>query len=154
MTRLLLTLVWLCVASAGYAPQAARAQTDPALEARVKAIAEELRCLVCQNQTIADSDADLARDLRAQIREKLKAGASEADIKKFMVERYGDFVLYRPPMTASTVLLWFGPFLLLAAGCATLFLALKRRKARPASATLSADEERRALELLNADSKP
>ncbi|NDE73351.1 MAG: cytochrome c-type biogenesis protein CcmH, partial [Betaproteobacteria bacterium] len=84
--------------------------SDPALEARVMVIAEELRCLVCQNETIAASHADLAVDLRGQIRQKLSQGQSSQQILDFMVARYGDFVLYRPPLKASTVLLWVGPF--------------------------------------------
>ena len=86
---------------------------DPVLEAQVMRIAEELRCLVCQNETIAASHADLAVDLRKQIRQKLQQGQSEAQILDFMVQRYGDFVLYRPPLKSSTWLLWGGPFLLL-----------------------------------------
>src|SRR5918999_4635432 len=86
---------------------------NPELEKRVNALADELRCLVCQNQTLADSNAPLAVDLRNQIREQLKAGKSERDVVAFMVERYGDFVLYRPPFKLRTALLWLGPFLIL-----------------------------------------
>src|SRR5918998_4654867 len=100
---------------------------SPELEKRVNALAEELRCLVCQNQTLADSNAPLAVDLRNQIREQLKAGKSERDVIDFMVQRYGDFVLYRPPFKASTAALWLGPFALLILG-AWLFLRVVRRK--------------------------
>src|SRR5512145_3569525 len=100
------------------------------MEKRVTALAVELRCLVCQNQTLADSNAPLAVDLRNQIREQLKAGKSEQDVVDFMVARYGDFVLYRPPFKASTVALWAGPFLLLALG-AWLFVRRLRQR-RPA----------------------
>src|SRR5919106_2786567 len=89
---------------------------DPMLEKRVAALADELRCLVCQNQTLADSNAPLAVDLRNQIREQLAKGASERDVVDFMVARYGDFVLYRPPFKASTIALWFGPFIFLILG--------------------------------------
>ena len=92
------------------------AQVDPSLDKRVANLAHELRCLVCQNQTLADSNAPLAVDLRDQIREQLKAGKSEREVLDFMVARYGDFVLYRPPFKASTVALWVGPFVLLALG--------------------------------------
>src|SRR5258706_7076450 len=91
------------------------AKEDPVLEKRVRDVAHELRCLVCQNQTLADSNAELAVDLRNSIREQLERGASERDVLDFMVARYGDFVLYRPPLKASTIALWAGPFVLLAA---------------------------------------
>src|SRR5687768_13318885 len=88
---------------------------DPVLEQRVRALAEELRCLVCQNQTLADSNADLAVDLRREIREKMRAGMSDKAVTDYLVTRYGDFVLYRPPFKPTTLLLWLGPFLLLVA---------------------------------------
>src|SRR5882724_12531271 len=97
-----------------------------ALEQRVMALSQQLRCLVCQNQTIADSQADLAADLRQQIREQMKAGRTDAEITTFMTDRYGDYVLYRPPVKPRTYVLWFGPFTLLAAGLAGLFRFLKR----------------------------
>lgn len=100
---------------------------DEALEKRVLAIAAELRCLVCQNQTIADSHADLALDLRKQIREMLQAGKTDQEVLDFMTQRYGDFVLYRPPVKSTTALLWAGPALLLAGGAGALFFVLRRR---------------------------
>jgi cytochrome c-type biogenesis protein CcmH len=120
-------------------------QEDPGLERRVTSLAHELRCLVCQNQTIADSNAPLAQDLRNQIREQLKAGKSERDVIDFMVARYGDFVLYRPPFKAATVALWAGPFVLLALG-AWLLIRRVRKKAPPAELTEA--ERRRAAQLL------
>jgi cytochrome c-type biogenesis protein CcmH len=120
-------------------------QENPNLERRVTALAHELRCLVCQNQTIADSNAPLAQDLRNQIREQLKAGKSERDVIDFMVARYGDFVLYRPPFKAATVALWAGPFVLLALG-AWLLIRRVRKKAPPAELTEA--ERRRAAQLL------
>jgi cytochrome c-type biogenesis protein CcmH len=120
-------------------------QENPNLERRVTALAHELRCLVCQNQTIADSNAPLAQDLRNQIREQLKAGKSERDVIDFMVARYGDFVLYRPPFKAATVGLWAGPFVLLALG-AWLLLRRVRKKAPPPELTEA--ERRRAAQLL------
>jgi cytochrome c-type biogenesis protein CcmH len=115
------------------------------LDKRTAALAEELRCLVCQNQTLADSNAPLAVDLRNQIREQLKAGKSERDIIGFMVERYGDFVLYRPPFKASTVALWLGPFALLALGSWLLLRRLRQRKPEP---PLTEAERSRAAKLL------
>jgi cytochrome c-type biogenesis protein CcmH len=124
----------------------AAAQADPALEKRVTGLAHELRCLVCQNQTLAESNAPLAVDLRNQIREQLQGGASEQDVIDFMVARYGDFVLYRPPFKATTIALWAGPFLLLALGIAVLVRRLLRRRA-PAP-RLSEAERARAARLL------
>lgn len=110
------------------AKEAESASANPALEAQVMRVAAELRCLVCQNQTIADSHAGLAEDLRRQIREMLEKGQTEAQILAFMTERYGDFVLYRPPVKPTTWLLWGGPALLLVGGLATLVLVLRRRQ--------------------------
>jgi cytochrome c-type biogenesis protein CcmH len=121
---------------------------DPALEARVLKVAEELRCLVCQNETIAASHADLAVDLRKQIRVKLTEGQSERQILDFMVERYGDFVLYRPRLSATTVLLWVGPFLLLLAAGAVLVLNIRKRRQVLAVEPLSPAQAQRARELL------
>src|SRR5262245_27932838 len=121
------------------------AQEDPNLERRVTNLAHELRCLVCQNQTLADSHAPLAVDLRNQIREQLKAGKSEREITDFMVQRYGDFVLYRPPFKASTVALWTGPFLLLALGAWLFYRRLRKATPQP---PLSEAERSRAAKLL------
>jgi cytochrome c-type biogenesis protein CcmH len=107
------------------------AQDDPELEARTMAIANELRCVVCQNQSVADSNAELAGDLRQQIREQLRAGRSPEEIRRYMTDRYGDFVLYRPPVNERTALLWFGPALLLGAGLVTLLAVMRRRSRMP-----------------------
>ncbi|HKX95916.1 MAG TPA: cytochrome c-type biogenesis protein [Methylibium sp.] len=154
MRELILALALLAAAPAwaqgASAPaQAAPLAEDPALEARVLAVAEELRCLVCQNETIAASHADLAVDLRKQIRQKLSQGQSERQILDFMTERYGDFVLYRPPLKATTVALWVGPFVLLGIAAAVLVINIRRRRA--SSAALSADDARRARDLLAED---
>lgn len=109
------------------AGEAAPASEDPVLEARMVKIAEELRCLVCQNQTIASSNAGLAVDLRNQVREMLRRGDSDKQIIDYMTARYGDFVLYRPPLKSTTALLWFGPGVLLVGGLTVLFLVLRRR---------------------------
>ena len=125
---------------------AAAGQENANLERRVAALAHELRCLVCQNQTLADSNAPLAVDLRKQIREQLAGGANEREVREFMVARYGDFVLYRPPLKASTIALWLGPFALLIVGLALLLRRLRRpRASEPA---LSAAERERAAKLL------
>jgi cytochrome c-type biogenesis protein CcmH len=138
----------LLVAAGVWAKDAAPLVADPVLEARVMAIAEELRCLVCQNETLAASNADLAVDLRKQIRIKLVQGQSQPQILDFMVQRYGDFVLYRPPLKASTVLLWAGPFALLLIAAAAMTLSIRKRRREGAAAELSADEVQRARQLL------
>ncbi|MDL2336500.1 MAG: cytochrome c-type biogenesis protein CcmH [Pseudomonadota bacterium] len=131
--------------------EAANSSADPALEARVMAVAEELRCLVCQNETIAASHADLAVDLRKQIRIKLSEGQSERQILDFMVERYGDFVLYRPTLQATTVLLWVGPFALLLVAGFALARAIRGRQ-RQLAVPLSPTDAARARQLLEESS--
>jgi cytochrome c-type biogenesis protein CcmH len=122
--------------------------TNPAAEPRAKRLAEELRCLVCQNQSLADSNADLAVDLRQQIREQMNAGKSDAQIREFMVQRFGDFVLYRPPFNATTALLWLGPFILLVAGVLALFAYLARRRRKTVDTALTDEQRARAEALL------
>jgi cytochrome c-type biogenesis protein CcmH len=123
---------------------------DPALEARARAISESLRCLVCQNQSIDDSDAPLARDLRLLVRERLKAGDSDQKIVDFVVARYGEFVLLKPRLLPHTVLLWFATPVVFAAALVLIFLAHRRRKAAGQSlAPLSANEKRRLKHLLD-----
>ena len=116
---------------------------DPALERRASALERELRCLVCQNQSLAESNAPLAMDLRNQIRSQLAAGKSEREVVDYLVERYGDFVRYRPPLKASTVLLWAGPFVFLVGGFYLLARILRRRRV-PAPQLTSAERERAA----------
>lgn len=128
---------------------AEEAKLSAELEQRVKALAHELRCLVCQNQTIADSNADLAIDLRTQIREQIAAGKTDQQIKDYMVARYGDFVLYKPPVQSNTLLLWIAPFGLLIGGVAFLFWQLAKRRKRPAPQAFSADDLQRAEALLD-----
>ncbi len=118
----------LLAAAPASAKEAADVAGNPALEARMMVLAAELRCLVCQNQTIADSHADLAVDLRNQIREQLLQGRSEDQIRDYMTARYGDFVLYKPPFKPTTALLWVGPPLLLLGALAGLFLMLRARQ--------------------------
>ncbi len=141
----------LALGAAGPLRAAEPPAADAATEAQVRRIGAELRCLVCQNQTIADSNADLANDLRRQIRELLAQGKSEREVLDYMTERYGDFVLYRPPLKPSTLLLWGGPALMLVVGAAALILVLRRRRAlpdeafepEPAAAADDADDDRR-----------
>ena len=147
MLRLLAFLLLAATASWAFAKEAAPAAADPALEQRVMTLSAELRCLVCQNQTIADSNAPLAEDLRNQVREKMRQGISDSQIIDFMVARYGDFVLYRPPLKLTTVLLWFGPLLLLAAGFVVLLRRVLRRRPAP-DLEMTAAEQKRARTLL------
>jgi cytochrome c-type biogenesis protein CcmH len=121
----------LALPLAAGAKDAAPASDDPVLEARVMRIAAELRCLVCQNQTIADSHADLAQDLRNQVRDMLRKGQTDAQIIDYMTQRYGDFVLYRPPVKPTTALLWYGPGLLMVGGLVVLAVVLRRRSKLP-----------------------
>ena len=121
---------------------------DPVIEQRLANLSKELRCLQCQNQTLADSPAGLAADLRREIRVQMKAGKSDQEIIAFLTQRYGDFILYKPRVTFTTYLLWFGPFVLLLAGLYVLFRYIKQRRDLIAETPLSADERRRAEELL------
>ena len=132
-----LALVWvlctmLVLAPPAHGKEAAPASADPALEAHVMRLSAELRCLVCQNETIAASNADLAVDLRNQVREMLRSGQTDRQVFDYMTARYGDFVLYRPPLKTTTVLLWFGPFVFLAGGLLGLWWMLRRRNRLPA----------------------
>lgn len=148
MRRLFFGFLMVLLSVVAQAEVAKSVSGNPELEKHVMAISEELRCLVCQNQTIADSNAELAVDLRNQVREKLVQGMSDKDIIAFMVERYGDFVLYRPPVKTTTWLLWFGPFLLLIGG--VIFLGMKLRRGRPNVEALPEAEMQRAAAMLGA----
>jgi cytochrome c-type biogenesis protein CcmH len=131
------------------AKDAAPLAQDPATEKRLVDISSELRCLVCQNESLSASNAELANDLRREIRTLIKDGKSDSEIMDFMVSRYGDFVRYRPPLKASTLLLWFGPALLFAGGLAALVFTLRRRNRAIRDSPLSAEEQRQADDLLN-----
>jgi cytochrome c-type biogenesis protein CcmH len=148
MRKLLVLMLSALVFNIAHAADSALGTDDPALEKRVMELSENLRCLVCQNQTIADSPAELAKDLKKQIREKMQQGMSDRDIIDYMVARYGDFVLYRPPLKGTTMLLWFGPLLFFAAGLAALFYRVSRRR-KDAAAKLSDADRARAAELLS-----
>jgi cytochrome c-type biogenesis protein CcmH len=132
--RILVATLLLAVHGFAFAQADEVANPDPAIEARLKNLGEELRCLVCQNQTIADSNAPLALDLRNQIRVQVKQGRSDDEIRAYMTERYGDFVLYKPPFKATTALLWIGPFALVALGAAVLWIVVRRKPVAVASA--------------------
>jgi cytochrome c-type biogenesis protein CcmH len=149
--RALIAIVLLLTAFALQAREAAPLAEDPALEQRVMTLSTELRCLVCQNETLADSHADLAIDLRNQIREQMRAGKSDEQIKTWLTDRYGDFVLYRPPVKSATWLLWFGPFVLLVVGAAALLMYLRRRRQHTPPAELTEEQHRQAQALLAGD---
>jgi cytochrome c-type biogenesis protein CcmH len=144
-------LIWcaLIFCGAAMAKEAAPMAADVAIEKRMVAISEELRCLVCQNESLSGSHAELAQDLRREIRLMIGEGKTDQEILDFMVARYGDFVRYRPPMKPTTWLLWGGPFVLLAGGVGALIVFLRRRAGESAAPVLSEEERRRAAALLD-----
>jgi cytochrome c-type biogenesis protein CcmH len=144
-------LIALCVFSfsSSFAKDAAPLADDPVIEQRLISISEEMRCLVCQNESLAGSRSDLANDLRREIRTLIKEGKSDDQIRSFMVERYGDFVLYRPPVKPITWLLWIGPFAILLIGIAGLLTYLRRRNNAVSNILLSDDDNKRIDALLN-----
>lgn len=149
--KVLLLVLFSCFSLSIVAKEAQPSAADPVLEERVTALSRELRCLVCQNETLADSRADLAVDLRNQIREQMKAGKSDKEIIGYLTDRYGKFILYNPPVDPTTYLLWFGPFVLLLAGLAFLFRYVKQRRELIIEQPLSTEERRRAETLLKTD---
>ena len=152
MTRLrFLALLLICVLASFVMAQVQEEEVpsdDPVIEQRLQNLSKELRCLQCQNQTLADSPAGLAADLRREIRVQMKAGKSDQEVIAFLTQRYGDFILYKPRVTFTTYLLWFGPFVLLMGGLYLLFVYIKRRRDSFDEKPLTADERRRAEELL------
>jgi len=140
-------LCLLCLQNV-FANDAAPLADDPVVEQRLISISEEMRCLVCQNESLAGSRSDLANDLRREIRTLIKEGKSDDQIRSFMVERYGDFVLYRPPVKPITWLLWIGPFVILLMGVGVLFSYLRRRNEAPAAKALSAQDNQKMDALL------
>lgn len=151
MKRLLLAMLLIpCLVAAEEAKPLAENQQA---EARLKALALELRCLVCQNQTLADSNAPLAEDLRREVREMIAKNMTDQEIIDFLVARYGDFVRYRPPLKATTTLLWLGPFLLLVVGGTTLAVALRRRAKKLTDPALSDEDHRTVAQLLSDGTK-
>lgn len=141
MIRVLLVLLLLAPGLAR-AVEPAERLADPALEARARDISRGLRCLVCQNESIDESNADLARDIRVLLRERLVAGDSDVAARQFLVDRYGDFVLLKPPLEGATLLLWFGPVLVLLTGGVGVALYLRRRPAAPPPPLTAAERDR------------
>jgi cytochrome c-type biogenesis protein CcmH len=132
-----------------YAGEAKDLAADPVLEKRMIGLAEKLRCLVCQNESLASSHAELAEDLRREVREQMSKGMSDQEIIDYLVARYGDFVLYEPPVKSYTLLLWFGPFVLLLAGGGLLLFQLRKRRQTVPEVALSSEAQQRATALLN-----
>lgn len=146
-------IAWLLAILLSLAPAPAIAgeaqpNEDPQIEVRMRALTEQLRCLVCQNETLADSRADLAEDLRREIRKEIKAGKTDPEIIAFLTQRYGDFILYNPPVKRTTYLLWFGPFVILLGGITVLYRYLRRRKLLIQDKPLTAGERKQAEDLL------
>ena len=152
--RLILIVVLFCTLTSGsWAKEAELLAEDPVVEQRLISISEEMRCLVCQNESLAGSRADLALDLRRELRELIKQGKSDEEIRTFMVDRYGDFVLYRPPVRPTTWLLWLGPFILLIGGVIILLRYVRRRGRTPTLVSLDAADSKRIDALLNGNDK-
>ena len=152
MKALLAVLVFLLLMPTAFAVEPSERLSDPALEARARALSEELRCLVCQNETIDESSAPLAHDLRVLLRERIAAGDSDAQAVKYLTDRYGDFVLLKPPVEPATYLLWFGPIVVLLLAGSGALLYLRKRKSVAPVAPLSDAEERRIERLLKEES--
>ena len=148
MKYLYALMLGLLVTCSAMAKEAAQLADDPKVEQRLVAISEELRCLVCQNESLAGSRADLAMDLRRELRTLIKQGKTDSEIREFMVSRYGDFVLYRPPVKPTTWLLWAGPFGLMGVGLVALFVYLRRRNTEVAAIVGLTDEESKRAEAL------
>lgn len=150
--KAVLLILLLAFQAQAIAREAPPESDDPVLEKRMTRLASDLRCLVCQNQSLADSHADLAIDLKKQVREQMRAGKTDAEIREYMVARYGDFVLYDPPFKATTLLLWAGPFVLLVVGLGGLAIYLRGRRREAVDFELGPEERRRAEALLRGES--
>ncbi len=151
MRALALVLMLLGSVGAALAVEPGERLADPAQEARARALGSELRCLVCQNQSIDESNADLAHDLRVLIRERISAGDSDTQVLRFMVSRYGDFILLRPPVKPATYVLWASPFAVLLLGATAAALYYRRRRSAPETAAPLSPEEKRRLQRLLAE---
>jgi cytochrome c-type biogenesis protein CcmH len=145
----ILILLFCLLPTFSYAGEAKDLAADPVLEKRMIGLAENLRCLVCQNESLASSHAELAEDLRREVREQMAQGKSDQEIIDYLVARYGDFVLYKPPVKSYTVLLWFGPFAMLLIGAGVLVFQLRKRRKTVQEAELSPEAQQRAASLLN-----
>jgi cytochrome c-type biogenesis protein CcmH len=152
LSAICLALVFLTYSTSSHAQSAKPVAEDPVLEKKVITLSNELRCLVCQNQTIADSNAELAVDLRNQVRKQLSEGKSDREILDYMVQRYGEFVLYRPPLSYKTILLWAGPFALLLIAMFILIQQIRLRHKRLASEEFDQTDLSRARKLLDSSS--
>ena len=148
MKQILLTLCLLLLTGFSFAKEAVPMAEDPVLEARLMKISKELRCLVCQNETLADSHADLAKDLRREVRELISQGKTDEQIKVHLTQRYGDFVLYKPRVNAKTWLLWFGPFLMLFGAAVGVGIFIRQRRRALLEEPLTAEETARIKALL------
>jgi len=147
--KYLLILLFCLSPGFSYAGEAKDMADDPVLEKRMIGLAQNLRCLVCQNESLASSHSELAEDLRREVREQMQKGMSDQEIIDYLVSRYGDFVLFDPPVKSYTLLLWYGPFALLLAGLAGLVIQLRKRKNKITEAKLSDEDTKRAADLLN-----
>lgn len=145
----ILILLFCLLPTFSYAGEAKDLAADPVLEKRMIGLAENLRCLVCQNESLASSHAELAEDLRREVREQMAQGKSDQEIMDYLVARYGDFVLYKPPVKSYTVLLWFGPFALLLIGTGVLVFQLRKRRQTVQETVLTPEAQQRAASLLN-----
>jgi cytochrome c-type biogenesis protein CcmH len=154
MKRLILILLLSLAASSAWAVRPDEMLPDPVLEARAREISRDLRCLVCQNQSIDDSDADLARDLRILLRQRLVAGDSDDQARQFLVDRFGDYVLLKPPFKRTTLVLWIGPPVFLLGGLAAAFAVYRQRRLKSTVAPLSPEEQARLDTLLKEDGGP
>lgn len=150
----LLILLFCLLPAFSYAGEAKDLADDPVLEKRMVGLAEKLRCLVCQNESLASSRSELANDLRREVREQMQKGMTDQEIIDYLVSRYGDFVLFDPPVKRYTLLLWYGPFALLLIGLVGLVLQLRKRKKQISEASLSVEDAKRASDLLNTPKDP
>lgn len=147
--KMVLILLFSLLPTFAHAGEAKDLAEDPVLEKRMIGLAEKLRCLVCQNESLASSRAELANDLRQEVREQMQKGMTDQQIIEYLVDRYGDYVLFDPPMKSYTLLLWYGPFALLLAGLVGLVFQLRKRKSKISEPHLSEEEAKRAADLLN-----
>lgn len=147
--KTLLIAIFCLLPTFSYAGQAKDLAVDPVLEKRMIGLAENLRCLVCQNESLASSHAELAEDLRREVREQMAKGKNDQEIIDYLVARYGDFVLYNPPVKSYTVLLWFGPFAMLLLGAGILIFQLRKRRQTLQESVLTPEAQQRAASLLN-----
>ena len=153
MRQMLLIVALLSMQGALMAKEAALLAEDPVIESRMLSMAEELRCLVCQNQSLAGSDSDFANDIRREMRTMMKQGQSDQEIKDFLVQRFGDFILFNPPVQSNTLPLWYGPLVLLVIGAMVLIFVLRRRvREGLVPQQLSEEDHRRAASMLSSQS--